>query len=877
MYKNNSGALLALLPIFVMIILAAGALAGEPPLVLMLPVDVNSQAQPERLKDAVTKGLVMELTQTKALRIKVLQFLDEKDTGQDHILNLARKAGASYILRGSVLELGGRINIDVRMIDVNTGKALPGVSAQAKGLDNLQPSFIQLRNDIIMQTQTAMPIARIEFKGNRKIEVNAIRQVLTSTEGKMLSEAGLSADIKAIYRMGYFDDVTAETTDTAKGKVVTFLLQEKPAISEIKIDGNKEVGKEDIEGVLTFKIRQVLNLEKIKESIVKIKVLYDNKGYYNAEINETIEKLKDKDVRVVLNIKENERLYVREISFEGNKAFTDKELKELMKLDEWGIFHFVTDSGLLKKEELKQDTAKIHAFYLNNGYINAQVGEPVITFDKDWIYVKILIIEGKPYRVGKISIAGDMLKTSRDKLMKNLKIAKKDFYDREAIIKDMEYLTQACNDEGYAYADVNPQTSPNEKEQKVDIVFNITKGNQVYFHRITITGNTKTRDKVIRRQLAIVEGDLYSNANLKKSYMELNRLHYFEEIDFQSEKGPADNLTDVGIHVKEKPTGIFSIGAGYSASDGAVLTGQVTQQNLFGRGQTLSVKASLGTKTTQYEVSFVEPWLFDIPLWTKIDAWTYTRTYDAYDLNSTGVSTTFGYPIWQNVTGYVGYKFSQDTVENINPFSSPYILAEEGTTITSDVTVSLTRDTTDDPMFPSTGSRNSASIDYAGGIIGGDASFTRYSASSGWFFPLPLETVFSIRGRGGYIQGNQGKEVPIYERFYLGGINSIRGLRSVGPEDPFTGDVIGGLTMLCFNTEFIFPLLKNAGLKGVIFFDTGNAWISGYHFNDMRKTAGAGIRWYSPIGPLRLEYGFVLDPREGDPSGRWEFTIGMFM
>jgi outer membrane protein insertion porin family len=180
-------------------------------------------------------------------------------------------------------------------------------------------------------------------------------------------------------------------------------------------------------------------------------------------------------------------------------------------------------------------------------------------------------------------------------------------------------------------------------------------------------------------------------------------------------------------------------------------------------------------------------------------------------------------------------------------------------------------------MFPSKGSRNSASIDYAGGFLGGDTGFTRYSVSSGWFFPLPLDMVFSIRGRGGYITSNNGKDIPIFERFYLGGINSLRGLRSVGPEDPFTGDVIGGTTMLCFNTEVIFPLIKNAGLKGVIFFDTGNAWDSGYHLGDMRRTAGTGVRWYSPIGPLRLEYGYVLDRRLDEPTGRWEFTIGMFM
>jgi outer membrane protein insertion porin family len=877
LYRYDLWALLALLMIFASIISTARVHAAEPPLILLLPVDVNSPNQPNDLRVAVSKGLVMELTEAKAFRVATLPLPNEATVSMDAILNKAREAGASYILKCSVTEFGGLISIDVGMLNASTGKALPGLFVQAKGPSDLQPSLLRLRNEMFMLTQVVKPIARIEFNGNRKIESGAIQQVITSKEGKLLSEADLSEDIKAIYRMGYFDDVSASTKDSPEGIILTFNMIEKPSISEIKINGYKELNKEDIDGVLTFKVHQTLNPEKIKESIEKIKALYDNKGYYNAEIKESIEKSEQKDVRVVLNIRENERLYVREISFEGNKAFTDKELKGIMKLEEWGIFHFITDSGLLKKEELKQDVDKIHAFYLNNGYVNAQVGEPVITFDKEWIYVKIPIIERKPFRVGKIAITGDLLKTPREDLLKNLKIGKRDFYDREAIIKDMEYLTQVCNDEGYAYADVNPQTSVNEREQKVDITYNITKGNLVYFNRITITGNTKTRDKVIRRELSIAEGDLYSNSNMKKSYTELNKLHYFDEIDFQSEKGPSDNLTDVGIHVKEKPTGMFSIGAGYSAVDGAVITGQISQQNLLGRGQTLSVRASLGQKTTQYEISFVEPWLFDIPLWTKLDVWDYTRTYDAYDLDTYGVGVTFGYPIWKYVTGYAGYKLSMNDVTNINPYSSSYVLAQEGNTLTSQLSFTLTADTTDDPMFPSSGSKNTASIDYAGGLLGGQTGFTRYSVSSGWFFPMPLDTVFSVRGRGGYINSNNGQDIPIYERFYLGGISTLRGLRSVGPVDPFTDDVIGGTTMLCFNTEVIFPLIKSAGLKGVIFFDTGNAWDSGYHLGDMRRTTGAGVRWYSPIGPLRLEYGYVLDRREGEPAGRWEFTVGMFM
>jgi outer membrane protein insertion porin family len=548
-----------------------------------------------------------------------------------------------------------------------------------------------------------------------------------------------------------------------------------------------------------------------------------------------------------------------------------------MSTTEWGILSFITDSGVLKKDQLKQDVGKINAFYLNNGFINAQVGEPVITPEKEGITVKIPVSEGRQFRVGKVAISGDELKTPRADLLAKLQIKKKDFFDREAIIKDMDYLAQVCNDEGFANADIAPRTEPQEKTQTIDVTYEIIKKKPVYFNRINIIGNTKTRDKVIRRELFVFEGDLYSRTKLKNSYLALNRLRYFQEIDFQTQKGPDETLTDINISVKEKPTGMFSLGAGYSALDQAVVSAQVSQQNLFGRGQTLSLKASIGARFTLYDLSFTEPWLFDMPIRSKFDLWNLYREYDTYKLDSTGFGTVLGYPLWEYVTGYIGYRLSFDTVKEVLDSASYYIKKQAGKTTSSGLSFSITRDSTDDIMFPSTGSKNTISLEHTGGPLQGDVSFTRYGATSAWFFPLPFDTVFGIRGKIGYINPNEGKEVPIYERYYLGGINSLRGLREVGPKDPDTGTVIGGLTLLQFNFEYVFPLIKNAGMKAVVFFDTGNSWESGYHPGDMRKTAGAGVRWYSPIGPLRLEWGYVLDPKENESTSRWEFSIGMFM
>jgi outer membrane protein insertion porin family len=860
---------------------AAESMAEEIRKIAVFPFQVNSLTNAAGLQDAIDKGLPLELLKSKFIRVidrdATINAVRGMRVDEATALSVGKALGADLAITGSLSEFGELISIDARIIDIRQGKTIPGIFAQGRGAESMPAVMTQLKKDILMRAFVDQRIVGIEFKGNIKIEAAAIHQALKSSKGGLYSEADVAADIRAMYKMGHFQDVTAGVADTSEGKIITYTVQERALISDIIIKGNKKIGKGDIEGALTFKTRQIVNPEKVKKDVEKIRGLYHGKGYYNVEITDQVEKDGDKNVRVVFNIVEGDKLYVRKISFEGNRAFREKELKNIMKTSEKGLFYFFDDSGVLKEDELKQDIGKLNAFYLNNGFINAQVGEAEVTHDQKGIYVKIRVTEGKQFKVGKIDITGDPLKIPKAKLLENLKITQKDYFDRDAVMKDIEYLTQACNDEGYAYAEVTPLTRARDAEQMVDITYQASKGHQVYFNRISITGNTKTRDKVIRRQLAISEGDLYSSSNLKKSYQELNRLRYFEEIDFQTEKGIKENLTDVNIRVKEKPTGVFSVGAGYSASDAAMITAQISQQNLFGRGQTLSVKANIGGRSTQYEISFVEPWLFDIPLWSKFDIWNYSRLYDTYNLSSTGGGATVGYPIWEYVTGYLGYRLSSDDVKDIQTTASYYIKKQAGLTMTSSLTASVVRDTTNDNMFPSKGSKNSASVTYAGGFLMGDASYTKLGVASSRFFALPLETVFGVYGRAGYLQSNSDRDVPVYDRFVLGGISTLRGLRDIGPRDPKTNDVLGGLTMMVFSGEFIFPLITNAGLKGVLFYDAGNAWGSGYDFGNMRQTAGVGVRWYSPIGPLRLEYGFVLDRKTDESTGRFEFTIGMMM
>ena len=868
---------------FLIILLVASPCRGAVELkkVAILPFQVNSKANADRLQQEFYEALVGQLKTLKNAQLiegdRLAVLVEGRSAGEALTQAVGRETGAAFVITGTLTELGDVISVDVRMLDVKKVVFLPLIYAQGKGLESIGRVAAQLAGDIGLRMGAEARVARIEFKGNRRIEGSAINQVLKSATGSVFLDANLAQDIRAIYKMGYFSDVSAEVRDLPEGKVIAFTVLERGIVTSIDVNGSKAVSKDDIEALLGTKVKQIVNPEKIKADVEKIKDLYDSKGYYNAEVRDIIEKAGEKDARVIFSIVENERLYIREITFADNEAFTDKELAKVMKTAEKGLFSFITDSGILKKEQLRQDAEKINAFYLNNGFIYAQVGEPEITHDGKGIYIKIPVTEGKQFQVGKVEITGDEIKVPRAELLEKLQVNKKRYYDREAVMKDIDDIQQACSDEGFAYAEVLPRTTPHDQEQTVDVNYQINKGKQVYFNRINISGNTKTRDKVLRRLLTVVEGDLYNKTKLKQSYMALNRLRYFEEVDFQTAKGLDDTLTDVNIRVKEKPTGMFSIGAGYSALDSAIFTAQVSQQNLFGRGQSLSLKANISGRATNYELSFIDPWLLDMPLWTKVDVWQTDRTFDTYDLSSQGGGLTLGYPLWEHVTGYAGYKLSQDKVNSVSDLASTYIKRQEGETVTSALTLTLTRDTTDDNMFPTKGSRNSLATEVAGGALQGDASFNKYDLSASWFYPLPLDLVVGVRGKAGLLQEREGKAAPVFERYYLGGINSLRGLRNIGPVDPLTGDVIGGLTMLNFNAELVFPLIKDAGMRGVVFYDTGNSWQSGYDLKDMRKTAGLGVRWYSPIGPLRLEWGYVLDPKKEEAVSRWEFTIGMFM
>ena len=735
-------------------------------------------------------------------------------------------------------------------------------------------------------------IAEVTVKGNRRIESAAILNVITLKAGDTLYSDKTDTDLRAIYKLGHFQDVQAYTEETDKGTVLVYTVLEKPVVRDIKFVGNKELTSDKLKEALEFRQNAIFSAKDLNKSVVKIKKLYGDEGYYLAEVEPVVEKRSPTEMTVTLKITEGKKILIRNIRFDGNRAFTDRKLRGVMETKEKWFMSWLTSAGTYKEEVLKNDALLITDFYLNNGYINVKVGEPTIklTEARDALEVFIGITEGDQFRVGEIGFKGELLEPAAE-LRKKLKSGQGEIFSRATLRTDIFTLTDVYADKGYAFANVNPLTKSDPDKKTVDLTFDMEKGELVHIERISVAGNPKTRDKVIRREMRVTEGELYSATGMKRSKQQLMNLGYFEEANIATAKGSSSNKLNVNVDVKEKPTGTFSIGGGYSSLDGFIGQGSIQQANFLGLGLKANVSASIGGNSQTYAVGLTDPYFLDTRWTVGADVFRSERDYTDYSRRLTGGDIKAGYPINDFVGTFFMYKYEikdiynptidYQTVSTKDPANYPL-----GTTTTSSISGSITRNTTDYRLDPSPGMINSLSVEFAG--LGGDNKFARYTGDSTWFHPLYKKLIFSTKLTLGYIQ-EVGQPVPIDENFYLGGIYSLRGYkaRTVSPikteltKDRFgnqsTGLIYtGGNTEAFGNMEFNFPLIPDVGVKGVAFFDYGNAFNEkDKMFSTMLMSYGGGIRWSSPIGPLRIEYGIPINPRDIDSrKGRLEFSIG---
>lgn len=727
-----------------------------------------------------------------------------------------------------------------------------------------------------LMASDAETILKIEVTGNEKIDTGFIMNVIKTKENTPYDLDKIREEMKNIYKTGFFSDVQIDVKDTDKGKIITFVVVERPPIKTIYISGNKKIKTADLAEKLKIQPNTVLNTNKIKESIDELKKFYVSKGYYETKINYEIDYGDEYNVTVAIDINEPSQAYVKKIDFTGNKAFKASKLKDYMRTKEKGILSWFTGSGILDEDAFEEDRKNIEGFYSDNGYIRVKAGVPDIVISKDGknISITLPIEEGNIYKIGTIDFTGDVI-FAKDDLMKQLKTKTGNTFKSSFFHEDMLTLTDLYQDRGYALCDITPLTLINDDTRLVDLTYNITKGQEVYFNRINVLGNTKTRDKVIRRELKFGEGDRFSASDLKESKRKLTNTTFFKDIDMKIVKTEDPNKVNVDLSVEERSTGSINVGVGYSSDEKFMVSGSISQENFLGTGRKLMLDASLSSVTQQYRFTFVEPYIFDKNLSAGISAFNYDREMDTYDYRKLGGSVSLTRPLTDYVKISSQYRLEKVTVKNIDDNATAYIKQQKGSTITSALSFSLSRMTIDDIMNPTKGMNANITTEVAGGPFSGDNNFYSFIGSYGKYFPLKfLESAFFVKGTAGMIRSYSGKEVPIYEKFYVGGIDSVRGFKygEAGPLDA-NGDPIGSENQLFFNFEWIFPIFKPAGLKGLIFFDAGQGFDKIKDFS-LKTTAGAGVRWLSPFGPIRFEFGFNLNPKKGERGNAFDFAIG---
>jgi outer membrane protein insertion porin family len=719
-------------------------------------------------------------------------------------------------------------------------------------------------------------IDKITILGNVKVEEAVIRGAIKSREGGPLSNEQVREDLRSIFGLGYFADVQVDIKSTPKGKEIIYIVAEKPSIKEVVIRGNDKVKLDDIKEKVTLTPRSILNLEKVVENAEQIRKLYFSKGYYGVKVEHQVDSLETNEVIVNFRITEGPKGHIKKIVFKGNRKIKSSDLKKAMMTKQWNLFSIITKTGRLDEDILKNDTQLLTAYYYDHGYLDVKISQPKIDLSEPKrIRIEIEIEEGSQYRLGTIDFKGDLLTTKED-LFKDLQLKRNDIYSNSAIHKQIIRLTEKFANEGYAYVEIRPETAVDVNNLLVHLTFDIDKKKRVSFEKIQITGNTKTRDKVIRRELQVEEGELYSSADLNESRDRLKRTGYFKEAGFTTSGGSTDEKINLDVKVEEAPTGAISFGVGYSNIEKVVGSASLSDRNLLGLGYQGLLRFQLGSVSKNFRGSLTNPYFFGYPYLVGVDFYHEDVAYfDTYSYKILGGDLRVGKQLTKKITLDTMYKLENVNVYDVTLGASTAVKEQEGRATTSAISFTLSTDTRDDYYVPTRGSRQILFIQNAGGILGGDNYFVKASFESSWFFPLPLNMVLNLRGKFGIIEPYGGKTVPIYEKFFVGGLYSVRGFEygKAGPVD-LNEDPLGATKMVAFQSEVSFYLSREIGLRAAFFWDVGKGFDPWKDILPLRSGAGVGIRWLSPVGPIHIDFGFNLNPKEGEKATVFDFTAG---
>ncbi len=729
--------------------------------------------------------------------------------------------------------------------------------------------------------QTGDIVKSVEVRGNSRVSDSTILYYINTAVGKPLSRNQIRSDIEQIYSLGQFKDIQVQTEEGPDGLKVIFLVEEIASVGSVRLVGNDQIETDEILEAIGIRRGAPFKDNLVQESLDEIIKMYHDKGYFFVKVDVKTRMNNDGQIDAVIKVSEGEVVSIEKIRFSGNRNLPDKDLLDKMETKAKTWFSWLDDSGIYKKDVLKIDLLRIESYYHDEGFVKIRVMEPEIDISKKTkkIFITIPVEEGNRYSIGKIILEGDDNFTSKE-LRQAIKSKEGETYNLSQIREDVIAITELYSEKGFAYADVSPLTKIDDAKKRVDLEFKTDKGRKVYVGQIDIAGNTKTLDNVIRREFRLKEGELFNGKKLKRTKQRINNLGFFEDVKIDTKPGKEPDKLDIETTVTEKPTGSFTIGAGFSSVENLIFSASVSQDNIFGRGQKLAFSTELSSRRNNFNLSFTDPRLLDSDVSAGIDLFNRKSNFFSFESRNRGGGVRLGKAIGEYDWLGINYRYENVRTTDIDPGEETAFLFN-GERTTSRIGPTFVRDTRDNFLNPTKGWRHVVKLELGG--LGG-LKFFRTNYEVTYYRSIIGKLVGAFHSEINYADGYNDDVLPIFERYFMGGPNSLRGytIRDIGPKNG-TGDPVGGKQSLLFNLELQYPITKS--FRAFTFYDRGNVFGDGTNITttredinlaDMRSSVGLGIRFISPFGPIGFAYGYKLDRDEQDQNkvGEFHFTAG---
>ncbi len=741
---------------------------------------------------------------------------------------------------------------------------------------------------VVLEAQDMPKILDLHIAGNKNVSESAIIAKIKTRPNQIFSQQMIDEDIKRLYATGFFTDIVVDAKEESEGVIIIFYVKEAPYVDNVAFKGNRIFREDQIKKWIKTTGGQFFDKWQLRTDIEEIKLKYQERGFADVDIDYDVDIDPDNGkTSVVFNVREGTKVRIRKIELAGVESFRKKRILKLLKTRNKTWFR----SGVYKEEVFRDDLLKIESFYKREGYLDVKVSDESSSDAKGRLILTIRIDEGKQYKVGEISLEGNS-SFPFDQVKEAFSLSKDSIFSYDALKLDTQGLQDFYFNKGYIRAQIETAPAINSETGLVDIRYSVAENDIHYLNKVDIKGNTKTKDIVIRRELKIYPGEQFDGSKIKRSRQRLENLGYFEEIDFDIVATEEENREDLLVRVKESKTGEFSFGAGYSSVDEFIGFVELSQRNFditnpptfTGGGQRITLRTEIGTRRNDYDLSFTEPWIFGYPYLFGLDLYQHSRDrasdigYD-WDEKRQGIAFRLGKEISEYNSLFLRMRFDKLDISNVAEDVSDTLKGEAGKKNIYALKLTFARDKRDNIFDPVRGYYFSSSIENAGGFMSGDVDFLRQTNQLSYFMPLGEKLVLNFRLNSGIIdtQGST-SSVPLYERFFAGGAYSVRGYseRSIGPKDKKkTSDPVGGEALLVGNVELTLPIYEN--IKGAFFYDVGNVWKDKKDFGsgEYKSSIGCGLRLNTPIGPIKLDYGYPLDSGDNIPSnGKVHFSMG---